>query len=171
MNKNWILAACMMGVSILGVQAQKVAVVDINDVLESLPDYNKAQKELDDMAALWQQEIAQEYDKIKSLYNKFQAEQVLLSDDIKRQREEEIIAKEKDVRELQKRKFGPDGELFLKRQALVAPIQDTVYKAIEEYAGERGFDIILDKSGSAGIIFTNEEYDKTEIIKKRLGIR
>jgi len=150
---------------------QRVAIVDVSNVLESMADYDSAQKEIDKVAAEWQQEIAQEYDNIKSMYNKYQAEQVLLSDDVRRQKEDEIVDKEKQVRELQKRRFGPEGDLFRKRQELVSPLQDQVFAAIEEYASEKGFDLVLDKSGSAGILYTSGDYDKTEEVKRRLGIR
>jgi len=152
------------------ISAQRLAIVDINGVLESMAEYKTAQGELDKIAAEWRQEIAKQYDKIKSMYNKYQAEQVLLSDDIRRQREDEIMEKEKEVRELQKVKFGPEGELFQKRQELVAPIQDKVYAAVEGFADDRGYELILDKGGSAGIIFYKPELDKTEDVQKRLGI-
>lgn len=151
--------------------AQKIAVIDINAVLTELPEYTQAQQELDRIAAEWNQEIAAEYDKIKSLYNKYQAEQVLLSDEVKQQREDEIMQKERIVRELQKRKFGPEGELFLKRREIVNPIQEKVFAAIESFALDRGYDLVLDKAGSAGVLFVGDEFDKTDLIKRRLGIR
>lgn len=151
--------------------AQKIAVIDINAVLTELPEYTEAQAQLDKIAAEWNQDIANEYDKIKSLYNKYQAEQVLLSDEVRAQREEEIMQKEAQVRELQKRKFGQEGELFLKRREIINPIQERVFGAIETFAVDRGYDIILDKAGSAGVLFSSEEYDKTALIKRRLGIR
>ena len=153
------------------IQAQKIAVIDINAVLSELPEYLSAQDELDRMAAEWNQEIAQEYDKIKSLYNKYQAEQVLLSDEVRKQREDEIMQKEREVRELQKRRFGNEGELFLKRREIVNPIQDKVFAAIETFALDRGYDLILDKAGSAGVLFVGDEFDKTDLIRRRLGIR
>lgn len=150
--------------------AQKVAIVDINQVLATLPDYKRAQDDLDKIAQRWRSEIAQQQDAIKGMYNKYQAEQVLLADDARKQREEEILNREKEVREAQRVKFGPEGELFKKRQELVKPIQDKVYNAIEKFANERGYDLILDKSASAGIIFSNPTYDKTqqvvEMVKK-----
>ena len=151
--------------------AQRVAIVDINSILTDLPDFIKAQDEIDKVAAKWQQDIAQEYDKIKSMYNKYQAEQVLLSEEVRLEREEEIMEKEKQVRELQKRRFGPEGDLFRRRQELVSPIQDEVYTAIEDYAKLKGYDIILDKTGSAGLIYANEEFDKTNEIRRELGIK
>ncbi len=170
MMTRFILSAAFSLMMVIGAMGQQVAIVDIAGVLESMTDYSAAQAELDRVAATWNQEIAQEYDKIKSLYNKYQAERVLLSDEMKQQREEEIMNKEKQVRELQKDKFGPEGQLFNKRQQLVAPIQDRVYQAIQAYADERGIDIVLDKSSSSGIIFANDKYDKTDDIKKKLGL-
>ncbi|MFZ1751913.1 MAG: OmpH family outer membrane protein, partial [Saprospiraceae bacterium] len=108
---------------------------------------------------------------VKSLYNKFQAEQVLLSTDDRNRKEEEIIQKEGEVREMQKAKFGPEGALFLKRQEMVSPIQDKVFGAIESYAADRGLDMIFDKGGATGLLFTNQEFDKTADLKKRLNIK
>ena len=152
----------------VSVQAQRIAYVDVNQILESIQEYQQAQQELDRIASTWRQEIAQEYDKIKGLYNRYQAEQVLLSDEARRQKEDEIMQMEQKVRDLQKQKFGPEGELFQKRKDLVQPIQDRVYTAIEDYANDRGYDFIFDKGGSAGIIFSNPRYDVTEDILNRL---
>ena len=152
----------------IGLSAQKFAFVDVNKIMESLEDYKLAQEELDRLAAKWRQEIAQEYDKIKGMYNRYQAEQVLLSDEARRQREDEIMAEEKVVRDRQKEYFGPEGGLFQRRQALVRPLQDRVYQVIEEYAAERGFDFIFDLSSNMGLIFANPEYNKTEDILRRV---
>ncbi|MCB0660220.1 MAG: OmpH family outer membrane protein [Saprospiraceae bacterium] len=151
--------------------AQKIAIVDINDVLSSMKEYEDAQTQLDKYSAEWQQQIQQEFDKVKSMYNKLQAEQVLLSPEDKMKREDDIMKMESQVRELQKQKFGPEGELFMKRQELVSPIQDKVFAAIENYAAEKAIDLIFDKDGSTGLLFTNPEYDKTGDIKRRLGIK
>ncbi|MBX2815877.1 MAG: OmpH family outer membrane protein [Saprospiraceae bacterium] len=158
-----ILTTLALGLS-LTLSAQKIAIVDIAQVLDNMDTYQKAQQELDDIAKTWQQEIAMEHDKITSMYNKYQAELVLLSEEMKKQKEDEIMAKEREVRDMQKAKFGPDGELFQKRQSLVSPIQEQVYSLIQDYANDRGYDIIIDKGGSSGILFTNERYDKTEDI-------
>jgi len=155
----------------LTTSAQTIGVVDVTNILDNMDEYLGAQDKLDKLAADWNQEIAKEYDKIKSMYNKYQAEQVLLSDDLKVRREEDIMQKEKQVREIQRAKFGPEGELFLRRQELISPIQEKVFDEIKSYAADKGIDIMLDKSSSAGILFTSDEFDKTDIIKKRLGIR
>lgn len=168
MIKKAIFALTFVLVTALSAQAQKIASVDINKVLESQKEYISAQAELDELASKWKREIEVEYDKIKGLYNRYQAEQVLLSDEVSRQKEEEIMNKEKQVREMQKEKFGPDGALFQKRQQLVQPIQDRVYQAIETYAKEKGYDYIFDRAGNSGIIFANDRYDKTEDIISEL---
>lgn len=149
--------------------AQRIAIVDITRVLEELPDYKTAQGDLDKVAADWRQEIAVEYDQIKAMYNKYQAEQVLLTEDARKKKEDEIMEREKVVRELQREKFGPEGQLFRKRQDLVQPIQERVYAAIQDYAEDRGFDFIFDKGGSGGLIFSNAEYDKTDDIIRLLS--
>lgn len=149
--------------------AQRIAVVDITEVLNSMEAYTGAQTELDATAEKWRQEISSEQEKISGMYNAYQAEQVLLSDDAKLKKENEIIALEKKVRDLQRKRFGPDGDLFRKQQDLVAPIQQTVYNAIEDYAAERGYDFIFDKGGSAGILFANPRMDKTNDIINRIN--
>ena len=164
------ISFCLIGMFLFShsIFSQQVAVVDVSKVLENVEDYRDAQRELDNISAAWQQEIAEEYDKIRSLYNRYQAEQVLLSEDQRAEREEEIMEKEKRARELQRARFGPEGELFRKRQELVSPIQDRVFGVIQEYARSRGFDIIFDKSSEAGLIYVGENFDKTDDIIRRL---
>ena len=170
MMKRIFLSAAAALVLTFSANAQKIAIVDINQVLTSLTDYKKAQDDLDKIAQKWRGEIAQQQDVIKGLYSKYQAEQVLLNESQRKQREDEIMNKEKEVREAQRVKFGSEGELFKRRQELVKPIQDKVYSAIERFANEKGYDLILDKSSSAGLIFANPTYDKTsqvvDLVKK-----
>ena len=146
--------------------SQKMIVINVEYILDGMDSYKEAQKQLDDIAATWRQEIAEEHDKIKGLYNKYQAEQVLLSDDMKKEREDEIINKEKTVMDLQKQKFGPEGELFRKRQELIQPIQEKVFGIIEEYATQRGYDMVFDTNGT--LIYVDPEHDKTDEIARRL---
>jgi len=171
MIKRLFAAFSMVALLTFTASAQRIAIVDINEVLGSFIDYQNAEKEIDKVASEWKQEIAQEYDKIKALYNKYQAEQVLLNEDQKKEREDEIMEAEKTVRQMQKNRFGPEGDLFNKRQELVSPIQDKVYSAIEDFAADRGYDLIFDKGGAAGLLFVTDEYDKTADVKKRLGIK
>ena len=161
--------ALALALSVQVAQAQRIAVVDIQAVLEGLELYQQSQAELDRVAEAWRQEIAQEYDKIKGMYNRYQAEQVLLSDDARREREEAIVAAETRVREMQKNRFGPEGELFQRRAELVQPIQDKVYEAMQKYAEQRGYDLIFDKGSSAGLLFSKASFDKTEELKAAVG--
>ncbi len=173
-NKAWIGAVCFFALFFIGtssLNAQRFAYVDINLILESMEEYQSAQKELDRQAKEWRQEIKIKYDEIQSLYNEYQAKQVLMSEEMKKKKEEDIMSAEAKVREMQKEKFGPDGALFQKRKELVNPIQQKVYKAIESYANSRSFDFIFDKSGESGIIFSNPKYDKTEDILEELGVK
>ena len=165
---TFLLFFAVLGV-IGSLQAQRIAIVDITRVLEQMPDYQKAQGDLDEIAAEWRQEISIEYDQIKAMYNKYQAEQVLLTEEARKIKEEEILEREKLVRKLQSDKFGPEGALFRKRQDLVQPIQERVYGAIKTYAEDRGFDFRFDKGGTGGLIFSNAEYDKTDDIIRVLS--
>lgn len=151
------------------VSAQRIAYVDVTAVLESLPEYQRAQEQLDKIATQWRQEIAGEQDKIKGMYSKYQAEQVLLSEEMKKNREDEILSKEKEVRELQRQKFGPEGALFKKREELVKPIQDKVYNAITQFAESKGFEFIFDKGSASGMLFADKKYDKTDDVKAMLA--
>ncbi len=153
------------------VSAQRFAIVDVAKIMDNMSEYKEAQKQLDDIAAKWRQEISEKYDEVRSLYNKYQAEQVLLSDDERKAREDEITAKEKEVMDLQKQRFGQDGDLFRKRQELVQPIQDRVQNAISEYAEQKGYDAMLDKSINAGILYVSDDIDKTKQIMAKLGIK
>ena len=168
MIKKSILTFALALMSMALTYAQRIAYVDVTDILESLPDYQKAQEQLDKIATQWRQEIAVEQDKIKGMYSKYQAEQVLLSDEMKKQREEEIMNKEKEVRELQRQKFGPEGALFKKREELVRPIQERVFNAIQKYAEDRGYEFIFDKGSASGMLYADKRYDKTEDLKTQL---
>ena len=166
--KSLLMTALLLGMlpAFSGtVDAQRIAVIDITAVLEAMPTYAAAQQELDRVAEGWRQEIAQEYDKIKGMYNRYQAEQVLLSDQQRKEREDAIVEAETRVREMQKNRFGPEGELFQRRVELVQPIQDKVYSAIEKYADQRGYDLIFDKASSTGLIFSKASFDKTDEVK------
>ena len=163
MIKSLLFTLAFALISTFSVQAQRVAVVDIARILENMPEYKTAQKQLDELSATWRQEVNSEMDKIKGMYNKYQAELPLLNEEMKKKREEEITSKEKQVRDLQKERFGTEGTLFVKREELVKPIQD-----IDDYAKERGYDLVLDKSSAAGILFVGDAIDKTDDVFKKI---
>jgi outer membrane protein len=154
--------------SSVSVFAQKVAYVDMDKIMSSIPDYELAQRQLEELSETWRQEIAKEYGKVETMYKDFQAREVLMSDEMRKQKEEEIVKKEKEVREMQKQKFGPNGELFQKRKALIQPIQEKVYKAIEKYAKERRFDFILTAPDGNTVIYAKSDKDVTDDVIKRI---
>lgn len=149
--------------------AQRFGYVDSNYILESIPEYQQKQQELDEISVQWQQEIEGMYAEIDRMYKDYQAEQILLTDDMKRKREEQIIEKEKEAKEKQKQRFGYQGDLFQKRQQFTKPIQDKVYAAIKEIADARGYAVIFDKAGTLTMLYTSAKYDLSEDVLDELG--
>jgi outer membrane protein len=149
--------------------AAKFGYVDTEYILSKIPEYKAAQAELDKMSVHWQKEIEEKYQEIDKLYKAYQADAVLLTEDMKKKRENEIVNKEKEAKELQKKRFGVDGELFKKRIELVKPIQDKVYNAIKTVAEKSGLGFILDKSGQISIMYANPKYDKSDDVLIYLG--
>ena len=150
---------------------QKVAYVDLDYILTSIPEYKNAQAELDKISLSWQKEIELKLTEVDKLYKAYQAEEILLTQDMKKKREEEIIAKEKEVKELQKQRFGVDGDVFKKRQDYVKPIQDKVYNAIKELAEKQMIAIVFNKSAELNILFANPKYDKSNDVLELLGFK
>jgi outer membrane protein len=140
----------------------KFGYVDSEYILSQIPEYKAAQSELDKTSAQWQKDIELKYSEVEKLNKAYQADAILLTDDMKRKRETEIAAREKEVVDLQKSKFGVDGDLFKKRQELVKPIQDKVYNAIKAIAEKNALGFILDKSGQVTILYANTKYDKSD---------
>jgi outer membrane protein len=153
------------------VNAQKYAIIDTRYILDKLPDYTQAQKQLDGIAADWQKDIDGRQTALDKMYKDYEAEQVMLSDDLKKKREDQLFLKEKELRDLQRQRFGFEGDLFKKRQELIKPIQDKVYNAVQKISTLRGYDFVLDKSEGITIIFADPKLDKSEDVLKELGIR
>jgi len=151
--------------------AQRYAIVDTKFILDKMPEYKDAQKQLDQTSMQWQKEIDDKQAVLDKMYKDYEAEQVMLSEELKKKRENELFNKEKEVRDLQRRRFGFEGDLFKKRQELVKPIQDKVYNAIQKIASTRMYDFILDKSEGITVIFADPKLDKSEDILKELGIK
>jgi len=149
--------------------AQKTGFVDTEYILSNIPEYKAAQAEMDKISVDWQKEIEAKYSEIDKLYKIYQAESVLLTDDMRKKRENEIINKEKEVKDLQKQRFGVDGELFSKRMELVKPIQDKVYNAVKQVAERGGLAFIFDKAGQVSLLYSNSKYDKSEDVLNFLG--
>jgi outer membrane protein len=150
--------------------AQRFVYVDTEYILDRMPDYKKAQEQIDAVADEWRKEVDVKYKEIERLYKAYQAEQVLLTEEMKVQKQQEIENKEKAARELQKKYFGFEGELFIKKQELVKPIQDKVYKAIQDMAESKVYDFVFDKSNGVAMLFATPKYDRSDDILKALGI-
>lgn len=149
--------------------AQRSAYVNMEQIMEAVPEYKEAQTELEQTAERWRQEITKKYDEIEQMYRDYQAREVLMSDEMRKQKQDEIIKKENQVRDLQKKRFGPEGEMFKKRQSLVKPVQEKVYKAIEKLAKDRNYDFIFSAPDGSTIIYAKADKDVTDDVIKRLG--
>ncbi len=136
-----------------------------------MPEYKAAQAKLDDIAADWQKEIDSTQSQLDKMYKDYDAEQVMLSDDLKKKREDQLFSKERSLRDLQRKRFGFEGDLFKKRQELIKPVQDKVYNAVQRIASQRGYDFILDKSEGITVIFADPKLDKSEDVLRELGVR
>lgn len=150
--------------------AQKFAFVDMDYILGKMPTYTEAQKQLDKIADGWQKEVEAKMKNVDDMYKQFQAEQVLMTEPMKQQKIKDIEAKERDVKEYQKAKFGPNGELFKKRQELVKPIQDKIYNEVSKYAVAKGFDFIFDRSSGPTMLYAGDRHNKSDDILSALGI-
>ncbi len=150
-------------------QAQRTAYVDMEKIMNAVPEYESAQRQLDQQAERWRQEIAKEYEQIESMYREYQTREPLMSDEMRKTKQEEIVAKERAVRELNKQRFGADGELFKKRQSLVKPIQEKVYGAIKKLAQERKYEFIFSAPDGATLIYAEDDKDLTAEVIRRLA--
>lgn len=153
----------------LHVQAQKFALVDMEYILSNIPAYERANEQLNQTSKAWQNEIEALNEKAQTLYKNYQNESVFLSEAQKKEREKEIVSKEKEASELKKKYFGPEGELFKKRQSLIEPIQDEIYNAVKGIANAKGFKLILDRASDTGIIFASPSIDISNEVLSKLG--
>lgn len=168
--KKLLFSICFMGLGMLGF-SQKYAIIDTRYILDKMPDYREAQKQLDAITADWQKEIDGKQADLDKMYKDYEAEQVMLSEDLRKKREDQLFNKEKELRDLQRKRFGFEGDLFKKRQELVKPVQDKVYNAVQRMAVTRGYDFVLDKSEGITIIFADPKLDKSEDVLKDLGVK
>jgi outer membrane protein len=150
--------------------AQKYAYVDTDYILNNIPEYQDALDILDEFSIQWQKEIEAKFAEVDKLYKDYQAEAVLLPEDMKAQRENEIIQKEKEAKDLQKQRFGREGDLFSKRQELVQPIQEKIYNAIETIAETQNYAIVFDKAGSLSILYAKDKFDISDDVLDEVGM-
>ena len=153
----------------LNAQAQKFALVDMEYILSNIPAYERANEQLNQTSKSWQAEVEALNQKAQTLYKNYQNESVFLSDAQKKEREKAIVDKEKEAADLKKKYFGPEGELYKKRQSLIEPIQDEIYNAVKSIATSKGFQLILDRASDNGIIFASPAIDISNDVLSKLG--
>ena len=151
--------------------AQKYAFVDTDYIRKNIPAFNTAQEQLDKLSKQWEKEVADGYAVVEQMYKTYQNEAVLLSQDMKAKREEAIINKEKEIKELQNKYFGMEGELFKKREELIKPVQDDILKAIKAIAVEGSYAVIFDTASGGNILFANPKYDLSDQVLEKLGFQ
>jgi outer membrane protein len=167
--KFFAMVFVLLFLSAGSVFAQKFGYVDTEYILQNIPEYQDAQNEIDELSKQWQAELEEKYAEVDHMYKTYQADAVLLPEDMKRQREDEIIKKEKAVKELQRQKFGTDGELFSKRQELIKPIQEKIFNAIEEIATKKNYAFVFDKASGPVIMYVNAKYDISDDVLDQIG--
>lgn len=170
MKKTCLLLIAFIGWAITS-QAQRYAIIDTKYILSKIPEYRDADKKLQLVGEQWQKEIDDKQAQLDKMYKNYEAEAFMLTDELKKKREDELFVREKEVRELQKRRFGYEGDLFKERQKLVKPVQDKVYNAVQKMAISKAYDFVLDKSEGITIIFADPKLDKSEDVLKELGIK
>ena len=168
MKKQFLLIA-FFGLLSIPFISQKYAFIDTKYILSQMPEYTTAQKEIDDMAEKWQKEIEQQYNEIEQKYKAYQAEEILLPEETKKTRQQEIIELEMKAKEMQKKRFGVEGDLFKKRKELIDPIQEKIYKAVKQLAKDNSYSFILDKSKNSNIIYAEPKYDKSDAVLRKIN--
>lgn len=169
--RKGILTLLMLVALAPTVMAQKYACVNTDYILKSIPDYAAAQRRLDKYVADWQKELQDKQSELDAMRASYEQESYLLPDNLKRRRQEELKEKEQEIKELQRQRFGADGDLDKKRAELLKPVQDRVYTAIERMAHEKNYAFIFDKAGSATILFSNKKYDISDEVLELLGYK
>lgn len=153
----------------IAANAQKFAIVDMDYILRNVPAWEMANEQLNQVSQRWQKEVEQLSKEAETMYKNYQADMVFLTDDQKKKREEEIVAKEKSVTDTRYKYFGPEGELYKKRQSLMKPIQEDVYNAVKTVAEEKGYQVIFDRESSQSIVFASPRIDVSNDVLAKLG--
>ena len=149
--------------------AQKFALIDMEYILKNVPAYERANEQLNQVSKKWQAEVDALTQEAQTLYKNYQSEAVFLSAEQKTLREDAIVAKEKEAAELKRKYFGPEGELYKKRESLMTPIQDEIYNAVKDISDMKGYSLILDRASDAGIIYANPKIDISNEVLSKLG--
>ena len=167
--KKILIALCFVAAAAFGASAQKFALVNMDYVLRNLPDYEMANEQLNQVSQRWEKEIVALQKEAETMYKNYQADMVFLTQEQQNKRAEEVAAKEKEVAELRSKYFGPEGELYKKRQSLMKPIQENIYNAVKAVSEERKYQVIFDRASSQSIIFASPTIDVSNEVHAKLG--
>jgi outer membrane protein len=170
-NRIILLFAALLAFGTAFAKDQSVAYIDMSYILKNMPQYEQANEQLTLISRRWQKEVDAAQQEARVLASNYQTEQIFLSEAMRRQREEEIVAKEQEVLELKRKYFGQEGELFKKREALIKPIQDDIYNAIQELANEKRIDIVKDRSSDPSLIYMSSKLDISDQVLQKLGAK
>ena len=168
MKKAIMILAVFCSLAVTG-SAQKFALIDMEYILKSIPAYEMANEQLKQVSTRWQREIETKAKEAETLFNNYKSEQVYLSKEQQSKKEEEVVAKEKEVAELRRKYFGPEGELYKKRESLMQPIQDDIYNAVKKISEEKGYQMVIDRASDASIIFASPRIDISNEVLTKLG--
>ncbi|OJU28269.1 MAG: hypothetical protein BGN92_03985 [Sphingobacteriales bacterium 41-5] len=169
--KKLMIVACLVLVSAATTFAQRYAIVDTRYIFEKMPEYKQVQKTIDETAATWQKEIDTKQATLDKLYNEYDSQGAMMTDDLKLKKEDELFKKEKELRDLQKKRFGFEGDLFKKRMELMKPLQDKIAAAVNRLVSANGYDLVFDKSEGKSIIFADPKLDKSDEILRELRLK
>lgn len=164
-----LIITCMVAMVSLAANAQKFALIDMEYIMKNIPAYERANEQLNQVSKKWQAEVEALSNEAATMYKNYQNEVVFLSQEQRKAKQEAIMKKEKDAGELKKKYFGPEGELYKKRESLIAPIQEAVYNAVKELSEQRGYSLVLDRASDTGIIFGSPKIDISNDVLGRLG--
>lgn len=164
-----LIITCLVAIVSLAANAQKFALIDMEYIMKNIPAYERANEQLNQVSNKWQAEVEALSNEAATMYKNYQNEVVFLSQEQRKAKQEAIMKKEKDAGELKKKYFGPEGELYKKRESLIAPIQEAVYNAVKELSEQRGYSLVLDRASDTGIIFGSPKIDISNDVLGRLG--
>lgn len=164
-----VIAFALLGLLVFPAWGQKIAWIDSKYILGKIPEYNQAQEQLNSLSAQWQGEVEAFFSEVDAMRKALEAERILLTEEMQKDREALIAQKEKEARDLQRKYFGPEGDLFRKRAELVKPIQDQLFNAVQDIALAKKYDAIFDKGGAVTMLYAGDRYDISDDVLKKLG--
>ncbi|HIX73855.1 MAG TPA: OmpH family outer membrane protein [Candidatus Parabacteroides intestinipullorum] len=167
--KKWIIVSCLLSLCLFTGKAQKFALIDMEYILKNIPAYEMTNEQLSQVSQKWQNEVEAIQQEAQNMYKNYQSDLVFLSAEMKTKREEEIVKKEQEAQDLKRKYFGPEGELYKKRESLMKPIQDEIYNAVKEISDRQGYQLVIDRASAMSIIFASPKIDISNEVLDKLG--